>query len=87
MTTQIDNHFTDWLTSAFSLSELQAMSAGQREVMRDTFMAGVIVGVDGSIRDPHSEAEIYRSEIGSDAARTKARHCVQEAVIIKSAEN
>lgn len=87
MTTQIDDQFTNWLLRAFDASELAGMSATQREVMRDTFVAGFVDALTGAVSDPVSELAQYRQEIGTEMAKTKARHCAQEALMIKRAGN
>ena len=87
MTTQIDDQFTNLLLAAFDLPALVAMSPIQRRVMRDMFVSGIVVGLDLLISDPDGELQQYRLEQGTEIAETKARHCVQEAIILKRAGN
>ena len=89
MTTQIDDQFTNWLLRAFTLPDLRTMGEAQRNSLRDAFFSGFSVAMANRISraDAADELTVFRDELGTDAAKTKARHCVQEAVIIKSAEN
>lgn len=87
MTIQIDDQYTSWLVDVFTTEQLSDMSASQRETLRDAFVAGVLIGSKEMISDPAQELAAYYLEIGTDTAKTKARHCAQEALIIKRAGN
>lgn len=87
MTTQIDDQFTGLLVSSFTVDELTTMPQAQREWMRDMFFCGFVTAMQGQVIDPASELDRYRKEIGTPASDTKARHCVQEALMLKKMEN
>lgn len=87
MTTQIDDQFTNFLACSFTAETLSAMSPEQRQCMRDLFFAGFMTSLAGHVFAPLEELATYKREIGTSASQTKARHCVQEALIIKRMEN
>lgn len=87
MTTQIDDQFTDLLAKSFTAEELATMSANQREWMRDMFFCGFVTALHGAVMDAPGELAQYRQEIGTPASDTKARHCVQEAIMLEKREN
>lgn len=87
MTTQIDDQFTDLLAHSFSVETLAGMGGDQRRVMRDMFFAGFMIALTGKVSDPLAEVATYKREIGTTAQDIKARHCVQEALMMRKMEN
>ncbi len=83
----IDDAFTRYLLSYFKLEALKRIDPITQNVMRDCFVSGMVEGlcVPNKV-ELLAELGNFKDEVGKYET-TKARHCFQEAVMIKQSEN